>query len=129
VAGELAPVSEPDAVADVAGHGVGGDAPGGTVDDGQLTQALSGRRLLVVLDTCGNYSTRRQHLRHWQALLQRRPLGPNSRANALAKLRGVLGDAVFDQHVAAGSAMNLANAVAYARHQIQQARHQIGAVA
>jgi hypothetical protein len=45
---------------------------------------------------------------------------------ALANLRGVLGDPKFDRYVAIGAAMAPAEAVAYARHQIHQARHQIG---
>jgi hypothetical protein len=43
-------------------------------------------------------------------------------------LRTVLGDVAFDQCVAAGSAMELAAAVRYARHEIQEVRRQIGAV-
>jgi predicted ATPase len=44
---------------------------------------------------------------------------------ALANLRGVLGDTKFDQHVAVGAAMAPADAVAYARDQIQAARRQL----
>jgi hypothetical protein len=39
-------------------------------------------------------------------------------------LRSVLGDAAFGQCAAAGAAMDLAEAVEYARHQIQLARRQ-----
>jgi tetratricopeptide (TPR) repeat protein len=39
-------------------------------------------------------------------------------------LRGVLGDAVFDQFAATGAAMDLADAVGYARHHIELARCQ-----
>ncbi len=42
----------------------------------------------------------------------------------VAHLRAVLGDTVFDQCAAAGAAMENADAVAYARHHIQQARSQ-----
>jgi predicted ATPase len=44
---------------------------------------------------------------------------------AVANLRGVLGDTKFDQYVAVGAAMAPADAVAYARDQIQAARRQI----
>jgi predicted ATPase len=57
---------------------------------------------------------------------------PDVSARVVAKLAGhlrdLLGDTVFDQCVAAGEAMELADAVAYARHQIQEVRRQIGAV-
>jgi len=46
-------------------------------------------------------------------------------STAVAHVRGVLGDAVFDQCVAAGAAMEPADAVAYARDQVQAARRQI----
>jgi hypothetical protein len=39
-------------------------------------------------------------------------------------LRSVLGDAVFDQCAATGAAMDLADAVSYARHHIELARGQ-----
>ena len=42
--------------------------------------------------------------------------------DTVARLRTVLGDAVFDQRVAAGSEMDLAAAVRYARDRIQTAR-------
>jgi hypothetical protein len=48
-----------------------------------------------------------------------------SLAIALANLRSVLGDTEFDRCVAVGAAMELADAVAYARNQIQAARRQI----
>ena len=47
---------------------------------------------------------------------------------ALAHLRAVLGDTVFDQCVAVGAAMEPADAVAYARDQIQAARRQLADV-
>ncbi len=40
-------------------------------------------------------------------------------------LRDVLGESVFDDRVAAGTAMDFGDAVAYARDQIQAARRQI----
>ena len=43
---------------------------------------------------------------------------------AVHHLRSVLGDTTFDQCAATGAAMDLADAVAYARHQIQLARRQ-----
>jgi hypothetical protein len=49
-------------------------------------------------------------------------------ADTVEHLHTVLGDAAFDQCVAAGSAMDPAEAVAYAREQIQAARRQIGDV-
>jgi hypothetical protein len=39
-------------------------------------------------------------------------------------LRAALGDAAFDQGAATGAAMNLADAVGYARHHIELARRQ-----
>ena len=39
-------------------------------------------------------------------------------------LRGVLGETAFNQHTTIGAAMESADAVAYARHQIQETRHQ-----
>jgi hypothetical protein len=39
-------------------------------------------------------------------------------------LRAALGDAVFDHCAATGSAMDLAEAVSYARHHIELARRQ-----
>jgi hypothetical protein len=39
-------------------------------------------------------------------------------------LRSVLGDAVFHQYVVTGAAMDLAEAVGYARHHIELARRQ-----
>jgi hypothetical protein len=39
-------------------------------------------------------------------------------------LRAALGDAVFDQCAATGAAMDLADAVGYARHHIELARRQ-----
>jgi predicted ATPase len=41
-------------------------------------------------------------------------------------LKAVLGKEVFDRYVAAGAAMELGDAVAYARHEIEEARRQIG---
>jgi hypothetical protein len=43
---------------------------------------------------------------------------------AVSRLRAVLGDAAFDQCAAAGAAMDLADAVEYARHHIELARRQ-----
>jgi predicted ATPase len=42
-----------------------------------------------------------------------------------AHLRGILDDTIFEQCVAAGAAMELSDAVTYARHEIQEARRQI----
>jgi hypothetical protein len=42
-------------------------------------------------------------------------------------LRAVLGDALFDECVAVGATMDLGDAVAYARHQIQAARREMAA--
>jgi hypothetical protein len=47
---------------------------------------------------------------------------------AVANLRGVLGDTLFDQYVAVGAAMEPADAVAYAREQIQTARRRLADV-
>jgi hypothetical protein len=41
-------------------------------------------------------------------------------------LRATLGENVFDQYVAVGAAMEIGDAVAYVRHQVQEARRQIG---
>ena len=46
----------------------------------------------------------------------------------LAHLRTVLGDTLFDECVAAGAAMELGDAVGYARHHIQLARRELGDV-
>jgi predicted ATPase/class 3 adenylate cyclase len=51
-------------------------------------------------------------------------LGVLELAGAVHHLRSVLGDAAFDQCAATGAAMDLADAVAYARHHIQLARRQ-----
>jgi predicted ATPase len=51
--------------------------------------------------------------------------GPPSRSIAVANLRAVLGDTQFDYYVAVGAAMAPADAVAYAREQIQAARRQL----
>jgi hypothetical protein len=45
---------------------------------------------------------------------------------AVARLRAALGDAFFDQCAATGAAMDLADAVGYARHHIELARRQAG---
>ncbi len=46
---------------------------------------------------------------------------------ALEHLRAVLGETTFERCVATGAAMEVADAVAYARHHIQRARHQAAA--
>jgi predicted ATPase len=43
--------------------------------------------------------------------------------DTVAHLRVTLGETAFDQHAVTGAAMELADAVAYARHHIQQARN------
>jgi predicted ATPase len=48
--------------------------------------------------------------------------------NALDHLRAVLGPTAFDERLATGAAMEPAEAVAYARHQIHAARRQIAGV-
>ena len=47
---------------------------------------------------------------------------------AVEHLRAVLGDSPFEQCVVAGATMEIGDAVAYARHEIQEARRQIGDV-
>ena len=46
----------------------------------------------------------------------------------LARLRTVLGETLFDERVATGAAMEFADAIGYARHQIQLARRELGDV-
>jgi hypothetical protein len=67
------------------------------------------------------YGTRTHYVDHTR-------WAPASLSIALANLRGVLGDTKFDQYVAVGAAMTPADAVAYARLEIQEARRQIGHV-
>ena len=49
---ELAPVGEPAAVPDAVATALGVTAQAGLTVTASVTQALSGRRLLVVLDNC-----------------------------------------------------------------------------
>ena len=56
------------------------------------------------------------------------PPGSSTFPTAVDHLRAVLGETAFDQCVAAGAAMEPADAVAYARDQIQAARRQIADV-